>query len=179
MCIVYYSSALGIEVIISPQSPQQVAASLFLAMSHSQTPNTPSNYSFFTYTNLKFFTKSRRFLLLKASIKRHEPSDQNLMGNYKKGEKTEQLTEEMEDRESNNWAILQRSVKRIHFGSWEEKEVAAEEIKGLAGEGVKRRKLMAELGVIPPLVAMVGSHVVARRRVALQTLIQLANGTYT
>ncbi|KAM7530608.1 hypothetical protein LguiB_034018 [Lonicera macranthoides] len=108
-------------------------------------------------------------------MKRHEPSDQNLMGNYK-GEKTEQLTEE---RESYNLAILQSSVKRIHFGSWEEKEVAAEEIKGLAGEGVKQRKLMAELGVIPPLVAMVGSHVVARRRAALQTLIQLTNGTYT
>lgn len=75
--------------------------------------------------------------------------------------------------------VLQRAVKRLHFGSWEEKEAAAKEIKGLAGEDVNRRKLMAELGVIPPLVAMLGSDVVARRRLAVQALLELANGTCT
>lgn len=74
---------------------------------------------------------------------------------------------------------LQRSVKRLHFGSWEEKEVAAMEIRRLAQEDVKTRKSLAELGVVPPLVAMVGSPVVGRQRLAVQTLIELANGTYT
>ncbi|KAK6133511.1 hypothetical protein DH2020_032725 [Rehmannia glutinosa] len=38
---------------------------------------------------------------------------------------------------------------------------------------------MAELGVIPPLVAMVGSEVVARQRLAVRALIVLANGSFT
>ncbi|KAL0300675.1 UNVERIFIED_CONTAM: hypothetical protein Sradi_6344300 [Sesamum radiatum] len=51
---------------------------------------------------------------------------------------------------SDGWMVaLQRSVKRLHFGSWEEKEVAAEEIKKLAEQDLKRRKTMVELGVIP------------------------------
>lgn len=76
------------------------------------------------------------------------------------------------------WVVgLHRSVKRLHFGSWEEKEAAAEEIQKLAREDLKRRKTMAEVGVIPPLVAMMGSEVVARRRVAVRALIELANGS--
>ncbi|XP_019157394.1 PREDICTED: U-box domain-containing protein 45-like [Ipomoea nil] len=74
---------------------------------------------------------------------------------------------------------LRRSVKKLHFGSWEEKEVAAAEIKRLAKQDLRRRKFMAELGVIPPLVDMVGSEVVARRRSAVQALIVLAHGSYT
>lgn len=78
------------------------------------------------------------------------------------------------------WMVaLQRSVKRLHFGNWEEKEVAAEEIKKLAEQDLKRRKTIAELGVIPPLVAMVGSEVVARQRLAVRALIELANGSLT
>lgn len=76
--------------------------------------------------------------------------------------------------------ILQRSVKRLHFGSWEEKAAAAREIKRLAGDDLRRRKLMADLGVIPPLVAMVGSEYAAdHRRLAVQALFELANGTCT
>ncbi|KAG8635443.1 hypothetical protein MANES_16G038100v8 [Manihot esculenta] len=75
--------------------------------------------------------------------------------------------------------VLQRSVKKLHFGSWEEKEMAAMEIVRLAKEDVKTRKLMAELGVIPALVELVASEVIARRRVAVKALIELANGTYT
>lgn len=79
-----------------------------------------------------------------------------------------------------NWVVaLQKSVKMIHFGSWEEKEAAAKEMKKLAEENLQRRKTMAELGVIPPLVAMVGSAVVARQRLAVRALIELANGSFT
>lgn len=86
---------------------------------------------------------------------------------------------EGEVEKKNMWVVLQRSVKGIHFGSWEEKETAVKEIKSLAKQGSKNRRFLAELGVIPPLVAMVGSQVVGRRRLAVQTLLQLANGTYT
>ncbi|KAH6790305.1 ARM repeat superfamily protein [Perilla frutescens var. frutescens] len=79
-----------------------------------------------------------------------------------------------------NWmAVLQKSVKMLHFGSWEEKETAAREMKKLAEEDVKRRRTMAELGVIPPLVAMVGSEVVARQRLAVRVLIEIANSSFT
>ena len=74
--------------------------------------------------------------------------------------------------------IMQRSVKRLHFGSWQEKAAAAEEIRRLSKEDLNLRKSVAELGVVPPLVAMVGSEVGGRRRVAVQALIELANGSY-
>lgn len=74
---------------------------------------------------------------------------------------------------------LQRAVKRLHFGSWEEKEMAAKEIQRLAKQDVKVKKLVAELGVIPVLVNMAASDVIDRRRLAIMTLIQLAIGTYT
>lgn len=72
--------------------------------------------------------------------------------------------------------ILQRAVKKLHFGGWEEKEAAAEEIRRLAKKDLKVRKDMAELRVVPPLVDMVGWR---RRTVAVQALIELANGSYT
>lgn len=78
------------------------------------------------------------------------------------------------------WMVaLRSSVKGLHFGSWEEKDAAAKEITKLAEEDPMRRKTMAELGVIPPLVAMVGSEVVARRRLAVRALIELTNGSFT
>ena len=76
-------------------------------------------------------------------------------------------------------AVLRRSVKRLHFGSWEEKEMAALEIKKLAREDAKMRKLMAELGVIPALVGMVASEEAGRQRLAVNALIELSNGNYT
>lgn len=121
---------------------------------------------FFTYTKLRFFIRIRRFL--KKSNKKSGPSDQ-----FDAPIKVVEITKE------DDWAVLQRSVKRLHFGNWEEKEVAVNEIKRLAGEDLKWRKLMTELGVVPPLVVMVGDEVAARRRLAVQTLLELANGTYT
>jgi hypothetical protein len=85
----------------------------------------------------------------------------------------------MESESEDESAVLQRSVKKLHFGTWEEKEKAAQEIQRLAREDGKVRKLMAELGVIPVLVAMVASEVACRQRVAVTALIELSNGSYT
>ncbi|WOG89758.1 hypothetical protein DCAR_0208997 [Daucus carota subsp. sativus] len=125
------------------------------------------------FTKLRFFTRIRRFLQLKSPIKRHEPSDLSI-DKAKVADASDQ-----EENKEEEMAVLQRSVKRLHFGSCEEKEMAARDITRLAAEGLNWRKFMAELGVIPPLVAMAGSEVVARRRLAVQALIELSNGTYT
>ncbi|KAL8229730.1 hypothetical protein R6Q57_014630 [Mikania cordata] len=108
------------------------------------------------YTKLRFFSKIRR---------------------------TEELIVEHESKIINHddeGAILQMSVKMLHFGSMEEKAEAAGEIKRLAKDDLSRRKMMADLGVIPPLVAMTGSeYTIPHRRVAVQALLELANGTFT
>lgn len=75
--------------------------------------------------------------------------------------------------------LLQRSVKKLHFGDWEEKEIAAKEIETMAKHDVKARKLIMELGVVPVLVHMAASGVSVRRSSAITALIQLANGSFT
>ncbi|KAJ0971736.1 hypothetical protein J5N97_019695 [Dioscorea zingiberensis] len=76
-------------------------------------------------------------------------------------------------------AAVQSSVKQLHFGGWKEKKAAAEEIKRLAGEGLGTRRLLAELGVITSLVCMlVESHDDQFRCLAVDTLIELADGTF-
>lgn len=87
--------------------------------------------------------------------------------------------EKHKEEEEESVIMLQRTVKMLHFGSWEEKEVAAKEIEKLAKEDVKVSKLITELGVVPVLVSMVASPVASRRRVGLTALIHLADGTYT
>ncbi|XP_059669862.1 U-box domain-containing protein 7 [Cornus florida] len=155
-------------------------------MSPSKTPNMSDSSSpwFITYTKLRFFNRIRRFLQHKASIKRSATCDRL--------DKTPRIVVDMDrevkprvedemERESSSedgWMVLQRSVKKLHFGSWEEKEMAAKEIKRLARDDIKMRKSLAELGVVPELVAMVGSEVVAHRSLAVQSLIELANGNY-
>lgn len=149
-------------------SPLQQPPTLSDSFSSSSASASASASWFFPYPKLRFFTRIRRFLRSKSFSKRSSPSarfeDETVIQGM--GEEEESLG-------------LQRSVKRLHFGSWEEKEVAAMEIRRLAQEDVKTRKSLAELGVVPPLVAMVVSPVVGRRRLAVQTLIELANGTYT
>ncbi|KAK4386559.1 hypothetical protein Sango_2526500 [Sesamum angolense] len=138
---------------------------------------------FFTYTKLRFLTRMRRLLCLNA-VRRQQPPPEKAVDidtgtdNQPKTAEDVHMAGKLEG--PDGWMVaLQRSVKRLHFGSWEEKEVAAEEIKKLAEQDLKRRKTMAELGVIPPLVAMVGSEVVARQRLAVRALIELANGSLT
>lgn len=146
-------------------------------------PTTSNFYS--TYIKLNFFTKVKRFLQIKA--KSFQPSDHQTDINSEISivieEKGEKGIMGKEGDKDNGWMVLQKSVKKLHFGSWEEKEAAAIEIKKLAKEDLKRRKFMAELGVIPPLVAMVagGSDqvVLRRQRLAVQALTELANGSFT
>lgn len=152
-------------------------------------PNTSTTSNWYlTYIKLRFFTKVRRFLQLKAASKKPlKPSDQpreksDTLIVIEEGEKGEKgIMGKESDIKDNGWMVLQKSVKKLHFGSSEEKEVAAKEIKKLAKEDLKRRKLMAELGVIPPLVAMIGGSevVVRRQRLAVQALVELSSGSFT
>lgn len=131
------------------------------------------------YMKLRFFARIRRFLRSKAALKRCGALER-FDGESAKGVDHEVVQDMERERESeDDSTVLQKSVKKLHFGSWKEKENAAKEIERLSREDGKTRKLMAELGVIPVLVAMVASEVESRRRAALTALIELANGTYT
>lgn len=142
---------------------------------------TSSNF-YLTYIKLRFFTKVKRFLQINS--KSFQPSDHQPRND---SEILIVIEEEKgimgkEGDKDNGWMILQKSVKKLHFGSWDEKEVAVKEIKNLAKEDLKRRKLMADLGVIPPLVAIVAGSdqaVLRRQRLAVQALTELANGSFT
>lgn len=154
----------------------------------------------YSYIKLQFFNRIRRFLRSKAGRKRYVSSSDRLetlrsptsnsitstTSTVKDdvGDDVVEVSVQAMDREidgggDDDVAGLQRAVKRLHFGGWEEKEMAAKEIGKLAKEDVKVRKLVAELGIIPVLVTMAASEVVPRRRAAVAALIELANGTYT
>ncbi|MBA0623261.1 hypothetical protein Godav_008732 [Gossypium davidsonii] len=131
---------------------------------------------------LKFFTRIRRFLHSKAARKQYGSSasdHSNKLRIVNNTDEVEDLVVEKTESELDGSMALQKSVKRLHFGSWEEKEMAAKAIEKLAKEDVKVRKLMAELGVIHMLVSMVDTEVVGRRLAAIKALIELADGTFT
>lgn len=158
-------------------------------------PEASTSNWLYTYTKIRFFTRIRRFLLVKAASSKKQLSSSDQFDNkpiiitgsgvnikLEVPEMQEVVvtdTEKENDQEEDGWTVLQRSVKKLHFGSWEEKELAMESIKKLARNDSKRKKSMAELGVIPPLVSMVLSEVVERQRLAVQTLIELSNGSFT
>ncbi|KAF5474515.1 hypothetical protein F2P56_006408 [Juglans regia] len=131
-----------------------------------------------SYIKLHFFARIRRFIRSKAARKRCASSSGGFDMASIRGVENE-VAQVLVREGENDSTVLQRSVKKLHFGSWEEKEKAAKEIARLVREEGKTRKLMAQLGVIPALVAMVASEVPGRRRAALTALIELANGTYT
>ncbi|KAF8409019.1 hypothetical protein HHK36_005090 [Tetracentron sinense] len=132
----------------------------------------------FSYrTKFRFFARIRRFLQIKTASKCTRSLDRFDEPRIK--EETKEEVEMEIETEEDLIHVLQRSVKQLHFGSWEEKEIAAKEIKRLARDDLKTRKSLAALGVILSLVSMVDSEVLDRRRLALQALIELANGTYT
>ncbi|KAJ6724911.1 ARM REPEAT SUPERFAMILY PROTEIN [Salix viminalis] len=147
-------------------------------------PETPPSPSIWARSRMKlqFFARVRRFLQAKTTQRNAKSRNKVVVS------KEEQVA--TADKQSggggggggggdDDSVVLQRSVKRLHFGGMEEKEMAAVEIERLAREDVKMRKLMAELGVIPALVGMAASEVAGRRRVAIKALIELADGTYT
>ncbi|XP_042478088.1 U-box domain-containing protein 7-like [Macadamia integrifolia] len=130
-------------------------------------------------TNLRFFSRIRRFIRLKTTGKSTKSSDRFNMSRAKEESEKKIMGSEGSCRtEEDDLAVLQRSVKRLHFGSLEDKDDAAKEIKRLAAEDLKTRKSLAALGVIPSLVSMLDSDVSSRRLLAIQALIELANGTH-
>lgn len=154
--------------------------------SSSSSSTSSSNIWLISNKRLQFFSRIRRFLQSKAARKRCTDSEHvEDIKNISTAPKTinqeviQVTVQEKEQIEDDSSVALQKSVKRLHFGSWEEKEMAALEIQRFAKEDVKIKKLMAELGVIHVLVSMVATEVVGRRRAAVQALIELANGTYT
>ncbi|XP_050287265.1 uncharacterized protein LOC126726176 [Quercus robur] len=160
-------------------------------MCPSQPPNMSNSSSssspiwLLSYIKLQFFGRIRRFLRSKAARKRYgSTTDRFDVVSIKSSvddddEVVVQPVMGREKSEDDSAVVLQRSVKKLHFGRWEEKEKAAMEIERLAREDGKTRKLMAELEVIPVLVAMVASDVPSRRLVGVTALIELARGTYT
>lgn len=77
-------------------------------------------------------------------------------------------------------AAMQKAVKQLHFGEREEIKVAAvAEIKKLAAGDPGRKRLLATLGVIPPLVSMlVELQDDQHRQLVVETLIVLAHGSF-
>ena len=152
----------------------------------------------YSYIKIQFFNRIRRFIRSRAGRKRYASSSDWLVTSKStitsstvrdvaEDDVVVEVAVQVMERElgggggggSDDMAGLQSAVKRLHFGSWEEKEKAAKEIEKLAKEDVKVRKLVAELGVIPVLVTMAASELVSRRRAAVTALTELANGTYT
>lgn len=154
-------------------------------MSSSRTQPSSSSSSVWQlqYMKLHFFTKIRCLLKSKASSrKRNLQALPEKLRTYQDSEKVAALPEEIVSKppeDENEEVVLQKTVKKLHFGSWEEKEKAAIEIEKLAREDKKTRKLMAELGVLQVLVSMVASDVSGHQKAALNALIQLSHGTYT
>ncbi|KAL4275043.1 hypothetical protein AHAS_Ahas20G0067700 [Arachis hypogaea] len=129
---------------------------------------------------LQFFARIRRFLQSKATRKRRNQPRNRAEQNNNDNNKVEKVVEtvqvmekheEEKEEEEDSAIMLQRTVKKLHFGSWEEKEVAAKDIGNLAKEDLKVRKLITELGVVPVLVSMVASDVATRRRAANKAMI--------
>ncbi|KAL6201363.1 hypothetical protein ACLB2K_025077 [Fragaria x ananassa] len=149
-------------------------------MSDSTASSSSSPIWLYSYIKLRFFNRIRRFLRSKNSNrKRNTMSSDPHHFDTSSLRPTKVMVKESSNDHEDDGLGLQRAVKKLHFGSWEEKELAAEEIGMLAKDDVKVRKLVGGLGVIPVLVSMAASEVFDRRREAVFALVQLANGTYT
>ncbi|KAL9236830.1 hypothetical protein vseg_011455 [Gypsophila vaccaria] len=90
---------------------------------------------------------------------------------------TDEITNHNKGQEGN--MALRKAVKELLFGTLDNKIIAAQVLNCLASKNVQTSKELAGLGVIPPLVSMVGSDVDSSRTVAVRALIQLADGTFT
>lgn len=145
----------------------------------SSSSSSPSSVWLVAYMKLKFFTRIRRFLRSKAPHKRNRAASDHHAAEKPRIIDAVVDDDEEEKKDTDKSMVFQKSVKRLHFGTWEEKEMAAEQIQRLARDDVSAKKLIAELGVIPVLVSMVAADESGRRRAAIKALLELANGTYT
>ncbi|KFK32393.1 hypothetical protein AALP_AA6G235800 [Arabis alpina] len=152
-------------------------------MSSSRTqPSTSSSVWQLQYMDLHFFSKIRSLLKSKASSRKRNHQDAPEKSRTHPDSEKVEATPEADPKpteDKNEEVVLQRTVKKLHFGSCEEKEKAAIEIEKLAREGSKIRRLMAELGVLQVLVSMVASDVAGHQRSAVKALIQFSRGTNT
>ncbi|KAH0918461.1 hypothetical protein HID58_026121 [Brassica napus] len=155
-------------------------------MSSSRTQSSSSSSSSsvwqLQYMKLHFFTRIRSLLKSKTSSrKRNHQSSPEISSAQHDSENVvappEIISKPPEDQ--NEEVVLQKTVKKLHFGSLEEKEKAAIEIEKLAREDKNTRNLMAELGVLQVLVSMVGSDIAGQQIAAVRALIQLSHGSNT
>lgn len=147
--------------------------------SPSPSSSSSSVSSKFSSTWLKFFVKFRRILIQSRRPRKQLQFESKKLQFESKTEEKEEEQGRREKVEEGGEIVMQKAVKNLLFGKWEEREMAAVEIKRLAEEDVKIRKNLAELGVIPPLVEMADSGDSSRGRSAIQALLQLADGTFT
>lgn len=141
-----------------------------------------------SYIKSHVLARIKRLFKHKETRVSSDPSDKIIISNTKvemnidKVENCELEREAMEKRscEEEGEAViaLKRCVKKLNFGSLEEKEMTAKEIERLAKEDVRVRKLIIELGVVPELVSMAASEVAGRRLAGLKALVQLSHGSY-
>ncbi|CAL5096352.1 unnamed protein product [Urochloa decumbens] len=75
-------------------------------------------------------------------------------------------------------ASMRAAVRRLSFGAAEEKREAAGEVAALARSDERRKRLLPELGVVPPLVAMLADARGGARLAAAGALMELARGTH-
>ncbi|XP_074308046.1 uncharacterized protein LOC141642947 [Silene latifolia] len=143
----------------------------------SSSPSSSSKWNNTNSSKLQFFLKMRRFFLNPEKPTKSHPDANEIIMNESLECKTEEIVNP--DANEKTQVTPQKAVKELLFGNWEEKENAAQVINCLASKDVHTRKTLAELGVIPPLVSMVGSDVVSRRCLASRALTQLADGTFT
>ncbi|XP_038881164.1 U-box domain-containing protein 7 [Benincasa hispida] len=133
----------------------------------------------YSYIKLRFFNRIRRFLRSKTPKKPYVSPKESIPPTS---------TEVLQVADCNGGigrgadvsaaAALRMTVKKLHFGSWEEKEIAAKMIEKMSKEDAKVKKLMVELRVIPALVSMVASDAVGRPEVAVKPLLELAKGSF-
>ncbi|CAN6345784.1 unnamed protein product [Urochloa humidicola] len=77
-------------------------------------------------------------------------------------------------------STMRAAVRRLSFGAAEEKREAAGEVAALARSDERRKRLLPELGVVPPLVAMLADARASAgaRLAAAGALLELARGTH-
>ncbi|KAF0927003.1 hypothetical protein E2562_029229 [Oryza meyeriana var. granulata] len=76
---------------------------------------------------------------------------------------------------------MRAAVKRLNFGTAEERAEAAAEVGRLAQSDERRKRLLPELGVVPPLVSMLADDVEGSpgaRAAAAGALLELARGAH-
>ncbi|KAJ3695210.1 hypothetical protein LUZ60_000587 [Juncus effusus] len=109
------------------------------------------------------------------------PSSLNNKANPHPSQTKPIMDQKQSNQESLDMNPIKRSAKRLNFGSYEEKTEAVKEIKRLAMEDARVKRLLAEMGIVSSLVCMLS---VAENQsnedlfMVVEALIELAKGTF-